>query len=153
MELDLNQEQKILSKSARDFLRKECPKSLVREMRDDEQGYSSGLWKKMADMGWMGVEIPEEYGGTGGDFLDLCLLLEAMGEACLSGPFFATVVLGVSTILAAGSDEQKKALLPRVADGQGLMALAHHGAGRLVRRLTHIHHGRKNRRHLSVKRR
>lgn len=124
MELDLNQEQKIVSKSARDFLRKECPKSLVREMRDDEQGYPLGLWDKMADMGWMGVEIPEDYGGTGGDFLDLCLLLEAMGEACLPGPFFATVVLGVSVILAAGSDEQKKELLPKAADGKGLMALA-----------------------------
>lgn len=125
MELDLNQEQKIVRKSARDFLRKECPKSLVREMREDEQGYPSGLWKKMADMGWMGVEIPEEYGGTSGDFLDLCLLLEAMGEACLPGPFFATVVLGVSAILAAGSEEQKMELLPRVAEGRGLMALAH----------------------------
>ncbi|MBI5584074.1 MAG: acyl-CoA dehydrogenase family protein [Deltaproteobacteria bacterium] len=125
MELDLNQEQKIVSKAARDFLRKECPKSLVREMREDERGYSSGLWKKMAQMGWMGAEIPEKYGGTGGDFLDLCLLLEAMGEACLPGPFFATVVLGVSVILAAGSEEQKKGLLPGVAEGRGLMALAH----------------------------
>jgi 3-oxocholest-4-en-26-oyl-CoA dehydrogenase beta subunit len=124
MELDLNQEQKILSKSARDFLRKECPKSLVREMRDDEKGYSPALWNKMAELGWLGVEIPEEYGGTGGDFLDLCLLLEAMGEACLPGPFFATAVLGISAILAAGSDEQKKTLLPRVAEGQGLMTLA-----------------------------
>jgi 3-oxocholest-4-en-26-oyl-CoA dehydrogenase beta subunit len=124
MELNLNQEQKILSNSARDFLKKECPKSLVREMRDDEQGYSSELWDKMAAMGWMGVEIPEEYGGTGGDFLDLCLLLEAMGEACLTGPFFATVVLGVSTIIAAGSDEQKKELLPKLAEGKRLLTLA-----------------------------
>ncbi|MBI5607241.1 MAG: acyl-CoA dehydrogenase family protein [Deltaproteobacteria bacterium] len=124
MELDLNQEQKIVSKSARDFLRKECPKSLVRAMRDDEQGYSQELWDKMAAMGWMGVEIPEAYGGTGGDFLDLCLLLEAMGEACLPGPFFATVVLGLSAILRLGTDEQKKALLPQVADGKRLMTLA-----------------------------
>jgi alkylation response protein AidB-like acyl-CoA dehydrogenase len=124
MELDLNQEQKILSRSARDFLRKECPKSLVRAMRDDAKGYSPELWEKMAEMGWMGVEIPEAYGGTGGDFVDLCLLLEAMGEACLTGPFFATVVLGVPTILAAGSEEQKKALLPGVAEGKKLLALA-----------------------------
>ncbi len=123
MELALNQEQQILTNSARDFLRKECPISLVRDMRNDERGYSSELWGKMADLGWMGVEIPEDFGGTGGDFLDLCLLLEAMGEACLPGPFFATVVLGVSAILEAGSEEQKKKLLPTVAEGKQLMTL------------------------------
>jgi alkylation response protein AidB-like acyl-CoA dehydrogenase len=124
MELDLNQEQKILSKSARDFLRKECPMTLVRALRDDEKGYSPELWDKMAEMGWIGVEIPEEYGGTGGDFVDLCLLLEAMGEACLPGPFFATVVLGVTAILGTGFEGHKKELLPKVAAGKQLLALA-----------------------------
>jgi alkylation response protein AidB-like acyl-CoA dehydrogenase len=124
MELDLNQEQRILSKSARDFLKKECPKSLVRAMREDEKGYSLDLWQKIAEMGWLGVEIPEEYGGTSGDFLDLCFLLEAMGEACLPGPFFAATVLGVTALLEAGAEEQKKALLSLTAEGKGFMTLA-----------------------------
>jgi 3-oxocholest-4-en-26-oyl-CoA dehydrogenase beta subunit len=124
MELDLNQEQRILSKSARDFLRKECPKSLVRQLRDDEKGYSETLWHKIAEMGWLGVEIPEAYGGTGGDFLDLCLLLEAMGEACLPGPFLAAAVLGAGALLEAGTEDQKETFLPLLAEGKVLLTLA-----------------------------
>jgi 3-oxocholest-4-en-26-oyl-CoA dehydrogenase beta subunit len=124
MELELNQEQRILSKSARDFLKKECPKSLVRALREDENGYSPSLWHKIAEMGWLGVEIPEDYGGTGGDFLDLCLILEAMGEACLPGPFFAATVLGITALLKVGSEAQKKAYLPLMAEGRSLMTLA-----------------------------
>jgi 3-oxocholest-4-en-26-oyl-CoA dehydrogenase beta subunit len=124
MELDLNEEQRILSKSAKDFLKKECPKSLVRTLREDETEFPPDLWRKMAEMGWLGVEIPEEYGGTGGDFLDLCLILEAMGEACLPGPFFATAVLGVTALIKAGSEAQKRAFLPGMAEGRTLITLA-----------------------------
>jgi len=124
MDLDFNEEQRILQRSARDFLREKCPKSLVREMIRDEKGYPEWLWKEMADLGWLGVSIPEEYGGTGGDFLDLAILLEAMGEACLTSPFFSTVVLGAEALLLAGKEEQKKKFLPRVVEGALLLALA-----------------------------
>jgi alkylation response protein AidB-like acyl-CoA dehydrogenase len=96
----------------------------MREMKDDEKGYPEVLWKKMADLGWMGVMIPESYDGIGGSFMDLAIILEAMGEACCPGPFFSTVVLGGSAILEAGSDEQKKTLLPKIANGDLILALA-----------------------------
>ncbi len=124
MDFDLTEEQDILKSTAQKFFRDECPESLMRELRDDEKGYSPELWQKMADLGWMGVMIPEEYGGIGGNFLDLMILLDAMGEVCLPGPFFSTVVLGGLAILSAGSEEQKKELLPRIANGELILTLA-----------------------------
>jgi len=116
--------QDMLSKDARRFLGDKCPKTFVREMEEDEAGYSPELWKEMADLGWMGLVIPEEYGGQGMSFMDLAALLEEMGRACLPGPFFSTVVLGGALVLEAGSEEQKKQLLPQIADGEMIMSLA-----------------------------
>lgn len=124
MDLELTKEQKILKSSARDFLKKECPSSVMREMKEDEKGYPKALWAKMADLGWLGVMIPEEYDGIGGNFMDLTILLEMMGEACCPGPFFSTVVLGGLAILDAGSEEQRKKLLPKLANGDLILALA-----------------------------
>jgi 3-oxocholest-4-en-26-oyl-CoA dehydrogenase beta subunit len=124
MDLDLNKEQKILKKSAQEFLKKECPTSLLREMKDDEKGFPEDLWRKMAELGWMGVVIPEEYGGIGGDFIDLAILLEAMGAVNCPGPFFSTVVLGALAVMEGGDEEQKKLLLSKVADGDLIMAYA-----------------------------
>ncbi len=124
MDLGLSEPQEMLRKIARDFLATECPKSLVREMEEDEKGYPPQLWQNMAELGWMGLPFPEEYGGTGGDFLDLAVLLEETGRACLPGPFFSTVVLGGLTILNAGSEEQRKEFLPQIADGKVIMTLA-----------------------------
>lgn len=124
MDLDITKEQQILKDSARSFLKKECPRSLLKVMKDDERGYPQELWDKMATLGWMGVMIPEQYGGIGGTFLDLAILLEAMGEACMPGPFFTTVVLGGSAILLAGSEAQKQEYLPRIASGELVLAFA-----------------------------
>jgi alkylation response protein AidB-like acyl-CoA dehydrogenase len=124
MDFSLTEEQEMLRKAARDFLATECPKSLVREMAKDEKGYPTQLWQQMGEMGWIGLNIPEEYGGTGASFFDLVVLLEEMGRACLPGPFFSTVVLGGLTVLEAGSEEQKKEILPRLAEGKLLLTLA-----------------------------
>ncbi len=104
MDITLTEEQRMLTTAARDFLTKECPKKLVREMVKDEKGYSPELWHKMAEIGWLGFIIPEEYGGTSGSFMDLVLLLEEMGRACLPGPFFSTVLCALA-ILEAGTEE------------------------------------------------
>lgn len=123
MDFVFAEEQELLRKMARDFLTTMCPKKLVREMAKDERGYPISLWKRMAELGWMGLVIPEEYGGTGGSLLDLAVLLEEMGRACLPGPFFSTV-LGGQCLLEAGSDEQKRELLPKLARGNLILTLA-----------------------------
>ena len=124
MDLGLSEEQEMLKASARDFLQKECPKQLVRQLDESDEGYSSELWRKMAKQGWMGLVFPERYGGSGGSFLDLTVLLEEMGHNIVPGPFFSTVVLGGLTILAAGSEEQKMEILPRVAGGEMILSFA-----------------------------
>ena len=124
MNLDLTEEQEMLRTMARDFLTKECPKTLVRELEDDPKGYSPELWSKMAELGWMGLVIPEEYGGQGMDFLDLVILLQEMGRNILPGPFFSTVVLGAMPIAFEGSDEQKKECLPKLANGEVIVTMA-----------------------------
>lgn len=124
MDLDLTKEQKILKNSAREFLKKECPRSLIREMKDDEKGYPQKLWDQMAELGWLGLAIPEKYGGYGGTFLDVCVLLETMGEACCPAPFFSTVITGALPIMFAGNEQQKEALLPKIADGSLILTFA-----------------------------
>jgi alkylation response protein AidB-like acyl-CoA dehydrogenase len=124
MEFDLTDGQEMLRDTARDFLATACPASLVREMAEDEEGHPHQLWQRMAEMGWMGMVVPEEYGGAGASFLDFVVLLEEMGRVCLPGPFFSAVVLGGLTILEAGSEEQKEELLPPLAEGRLLLTLA-----------------------------
>lgn len=124
MDFALGEEQEMMRKMARDFLEKECPKTLVREMEEDEKGYSPQLWKKMAELGWMGLVFPEEYSGEGLGFLDLAVIIEEMGRALVPAPYLSTVVYSGLTILAAGTDEQKRELLPKIAKGDLIVALA-----------------------------
>jgi len=124
MDYALTEQQEMLKNTARDFLEKECPKTLIREMEKDEKGYSPDLWKKMADLGWMGLIFPEEYGGSELSFLDFTTLLEEMGRAIVPEPFLSTVVSGGLTILKYGTKEQKKESLPKIAEGQLILTPA-----------------------------
>jgi len=124
MDLAFSEEQEMLWKSARDFLATKVPKTLVREMEEDEKGYVPELWKEIADLGWVGLPFPEQYGGGGFTFLDLVILLEEMGRACLPGPFVSTVVLGGMPVLEWGSEEQKKEILPKLCRGELIMTMA-----------------------------
>ena len=108
MDMGLTEIQQMLKSSAQEFLARECPTTLVREMEEDERGYPDELWRQMTGLGWAGVPFPEVYGGTGGDFLDLAVLLEEMGRALVPSPYFSSVVLGGLTVLDAGSDAQKR---------------------------------------------
>ena len=119
MDLDLTEDQKMLRTMVPDLLVKECPKSLVREMEEDKQGgHPAQLWSQMAELGLIGLPFPEKYGGGDGSFLDLAVLLEEAGRACMPGAFFSTVVLGGLPILSAGSEELKQKYLPMVAEGK-----------------------------------
>jgi len=124
MDLGLTEIQQMLKNSAREFLSQECPLTLVREMEEDHQGYTDELWRQLVSLGWTGVVFPEQYGGTGGEFVDLAVLLEEMGRSLLPGPFFSTVVLGGLTVLDAGNDAQKRDILPRICAGTLKMTLA-----------------------------
>jgi alkylation response protein AidB-like acyl-CoA dehydrogenase len=124
MDFEFNEEQKMLKTSAREFLEKECPKSLVKQMVADEKGNPPELWHKMAELGWLGLIFPEKYGGMGGNLLDLVAIQEEMGRACVPGAFYSTVLLGGLFVLNNGSEEQKQNLLPKVAEGKLILTLA-----------------------------
>jgi len=125
MDLGLSEEQELLKNAARDFLEKECPETLVREMEDDEKGYSPSLWKQMAEQGWQGLLIPESLGGAGFGYLDLIILIEEFGRALVPGPFISTQVGGVLPLLEGGTDDQKKQYLPKIASGNAIWTLAY----------------------------
>jgi alkylation response protein AidB-like acyl-CoA dehydrogenase len=124
MDFALSEQQEMLKNAASEFLAKECTKKLVREMEKDEKGYSPELWKKMADLGWMGLVYPEKYGGSELSFIDLTVLLEQMGRAIAPGPFLSTVVSCGTAILKYGTEAQRKEFLPPIARGEMIMALA-----------------------------
>jgi len=124
MDFGFSEEQEMLRKSARDFLAKEAPMTYVRRMMEDDLGYSKETWRKMAELGWMGLIFPEGEGGAGLDMVDLVVVLEEMGRVVLPGPFFSTVLLGGLTIHEAGNDEQKGKYLKGVCAGDVKATLA-----------------------------
>ncbi|MAF38244.1 MAG: hypothetical protein CL696_05070 [Chloroflexi bacterium] len=124
MDLGLTEIQQMLKTSAQDFLSRECPLTLVREMEEDPRGFTDELWRQMINLGWTGVAFPEQYGGTGGNFADLGVLLEEIGRSLAPAPFFSTVVLGGMTVLDAGSDAQKNDLISRICAGTIIMTMA-----------------------------
>ena len=124
MDFGFSEDQELLRDSARKFLDTECPTTFVRKMMEDDSAHATELWKKAAGLGWMGILIPEEYGGIGGSFLDLVVVLEEMGKSLMPGPFLATVLLGSTAVTVGGSDDHKAAILPKVTAGELLMTVA-----------------------------
>ncbi len=124
MEFAFSAEQELLRKELRGFLETESPKSEIKKIQSGELGYSPETWKKMADLGWLGLILPEQYGGVGGSLVDLAVLFEEVGRAVLPGPLFSTIVLGVLPILEHGDEEQQKDILPRVARGEVILTMA-----------------------------
>jgi len=124
MKLTLTEEQEMLRKTARDFLADKCSKEFIKQMEESETGYSRDLWHQMAELGWIGLAFPGKYGGGDMSYLDLAVLLEEMGRACLPSPFFSTVVLGGLSILDVGSNEQKQEYLPKIICGEKIFTLA-----------------------------
>jgi len=123
MNFDFTEEQSMLRKTARNFLENECPESYVRAMQEDEKGYSPDLWKKMADLGWLGIPVPEHLGGTEGSFLDMVVLFEEIGRAMLPSPILSTV-LAELILLDMGNEHQQSELLPKLASGDLIVSLA-----------------------------
>ena len=124
MNLELTSEQEMLRDTAQKFFRKECPYGRVKELEESESGYDHGLWKKMADLGWLGMLFPEEYGGYGGQFMDAVVIQEEIGKAVFPSPFLSTVILCGLILREGGSEEQKRDLLAKIAEGNLILALA-----------------------------
>jgi alkylation response protein AidB-like acyl-CoA dehydrogenase len=124
MDLGFSSAQDMLRKSVAEFLAKECPFEKVKELEESDTGYDPKLWKKMVELGWLGCFIPKEYGGDGGPFMDLIIILEEIGKAAYPSPLFSTVIQCGWIILEGGSEEQKKALLSKIARGKLIMSLA-----------------------------
>jgi len=109
---------------AREFINSECPKSRVKELEISQKGYDSELWNRMAELGWQGLTMPEEYGGSNADFMDLVVLMEEMGRNILPGPFFSTIALAAFPLLEFGSESQKARYLPPIINGEKIWTLA-----------------------------
>lgn len=129
MQLVLSEDQELIAKTALDFIAERSPVSRMRALRDsgDEAGFSRELWKEMAELGWVGIALPESMGGAGLGLADLAVVLEATGRTLMPEPFLSTVLLGGQALLEAGNEAQQ-ALLAEVASGDKLLALAYQEA-------------------------
>ena len=125
MNFAFSDEQEELRQTVRRFLEGKSPSAEVRRLMETSEGYDPAVWKQMGqELGLQGLHIPEEYGGQGFTFVELAIVLEEMGRVLLCAPYFSSVVLAANAILNAGTDAQKAALLPGIASGETIAALA-----------------------------
>ncbi|MEM7300709.1 MAG: acyl-CoA dehydrogenase [Pseudomonadota bacterium] len=126
MALVLNEEQEMLREAASGFISESAPVAALRKLRDeeDETGFSRDLWSEMAQMGWAGIIVPEDHGGSEFGYVGAGLIAEEMGKNLTASPFLATSIMVATALNRLGSDAQKQALLPKIADGSLVMALA-----------------------------
>lgn len=124
MNFSFNEDQQMFRGSVREFFAKEFDTEVTRKVEKTPAGYSHECWAKMAELGWLGLTFPENYGGVGFGQLELAILHEELGRGCVPSPHLATVVLAGQLILAAGSEAQKSAVLPRIASGEMIVTVA-----------------------------
>jgi len=125
MNFAFTDEQEELRRTVRAFMDSKSSEATVRELMETEDGYTPAVWKQAAEqLGLQGLAIPEEYGGSGYGFVELGIVLEEMGRALFTAPFFSTVVLAGTTLLHAGDDAAKKDYLPGIASGETIATLA-----------------------------
>ena len=124
MDLALNDTQQLIQDSARDFVRGACDRDVLLKLDRNPAAMMDGLWRQMSELGWTGMAIPEEYGGTGNAMTDVAVLFEELGTGPVPGPLFSSAVLCARIVLEAGSAGAKKAWLPRIASGERVFALA-----------------------------
>lgn len=121
----LNEEQQMLKDAAKSFIQEQSPVTRFRKMRDaGATGFDEALWKEMVDMGWTGILVPEEYGGSGLGYLGLGVVLEECGRTLAPSPLLSTALVGASALMLGGNESQKQAYLPKIVDGSEIFALA-----------------------------
>ena len=124
MDLSLTESQQMLKNTVRAFMDRETPKEVLVALQSSATGYDQRTWEAAADLGWLGMLIPAEYGGSEGTLTDAAVLFEELGRGPMPGPFFSSGVLGTLTVLEAGTEEQKRRILPGVANGSTILTLA-----------------------------
>lgn len=123
MNFGLTEEQQILRNVARRFLEERAPIAKVRDVMESPEAFDDGLWKAMAELGWLGLTIDESHGGTGLGWVDLAVLLEEAGRGLLPSPLISTS-LAATAITELGNDDQKRRFLPALADGSAIGTVA-----------------------------
>src|SRR4051794_17448087 len=125
MDLTFNEEQEQLRLSLRRFFEARSPESEVRRLMATTEGYEPAAWRQMAEqLGLQGLIVPESYGGSGYSYKDLAVVFEEMGRALLCAPYFSTVALATTLLLACGDESAKAAYLPDIASGSTLATVA-----------------------------
>jgi len=126
MALVLNEEQQMLKEAARNFLQERAPVSHLRELRDNgsSEGFSRDLWAEMVTMGWSAILVPERFNGLNYGYAGMGIVLEESGRTLTSSPLLGTALTGVAAIVSYGSEAQQASILPEVANGEHLLALA-----------------------------
>jgi alkylation response protein AidB-like acyl-CoA dehydrogenase len=125
MDLTPSDEQRLLRESADRFVNETYTADHRRKVTSDPLGFSADIWKKFADLGWLALPIAEAHGGLGGGAVEIGILMEAFGRGLVSEPYLSTVVISASLIAECGTEAQKQALLPKIADGSLYLAFAH----------------------------
>jgi alkylation response protein AidB-like acyl-CoA dehydrogenase len=125
MDLTLSDEQRLLRESVDRFVTETYDADHRRRVAADPLGFSPEIWKKFAELGWLALPIDEAYGGLGGGAIETGILMEAFGRGLVTEPYLSTVVIGAGLISECGSDAQKQAILPKIADGSLRPAFAH----------------------------
>ena len=118
MELALNESQEMLRRTAREFLEANCPTTLVRELEASDKGYSPALWEEMTGLGWVGLALPVEHDGEGGDAVDQLVLSEEMGRALLPSPYMISAVACGQLVALAGNASQLEETIAAVGSGE-----------------------------------
>lgn len=125
MDLTLSDEQRLLRESCDRFVAETFTAEHRKKAASEPLGFSPAIWKQFAELGWLALPIDEAHGGLGGGAIEIGILMEAFGRGLVSEPYLSTVVLGAALIAACGSDAQKQAILPKVAEGALYLAFAH----------------------------
>ena len=129
MDVKLSEEQIQLRDTARKFLEDECTADFVREIEKSELGYSKEMWSRMAEMGWLGIGLPEECGGLGMSTVDMVVLAKELGRRICPSPFLSSVLLGAELIARAGNQDQKP-IIESIIEGETIVAFAYQGETR-----------------------
>ncbi|MBW2230770.1 MAG: acyl-CoA/acyl-ACP dehydrogenase [Deltaproteobacteria bacterium] len=125
MDMKLTDEQAQLQEAAQRFMDDECTMAFVREMEASELGFSRKMWKQMAELGWLGIDLPADVGGLEMGTLDLVILMRELGRHICPSPFLSTAIIAGSAIARAGSEEQRQRVIPRIVDGETIVAFAY----------------------------